>query len=245
MKIYYIYHSCFVVETKNSFLIFDYYKSKNNEGDFEFKDLLKSILESEKHVYIFVSHSHNDHYNSEILTWNQKKEGVYYIFSDDIRVYNNIKHFYYVGENQKIKINNATITTFGSTDAGVSFLVNIDNINIFHAGDLNWWKWNDDTKSEEEEMENSFKSIIKNIIASNISLDIAFFPVDARLEENYLCGGDYFIDMFQPDLFIPMHFGDNYKTVTDFIKSQSAKKINTKILKINYPNQLLIPHIKH
>lgn len=243
MKIYYIYHSCFVVETQNSFLIFDYYKSKNNEGDFEFKDLLRSITESEKHVYIFASHSHSDHYNSEILTWNPNKEGVYYIFSDDIRVYNNIKHLYYIGENRKIIINNVTIRTFGSTDAGISFLVNIDNLNIFHAGDLNWWKWNDDTKSEEEEMENSFKSIIKNIITSNISLDIAFFPVDGRLEENYLCGGDYFIDMFQPDVFIPMHFGDNYKTVTDFIESQSAKKINTKIIKINHPNQLLLKNL--
>lgn len=243
MKIYYIYHSCFVVETNTSYLIFDYYKFKNNEGDFEFMDLLNNILNSNKLVYIFASHSHSDHYNSKILTWSQNRENIYYIISDDIKVYQNIKHLFYISENQEFKINNVIIKTFSSTDAGISFLVNIDNVNIFHAGDLNWWKWNDDTKSEEEEMESAFKNIIKTIISTNTYIDVAFFPVDPRLEENYFCGGDYFIDMFQPNFFVPMHFDDDYKIIDDFIQSQSMKNINTKIFKITHPNQLLFNQI--
>ena len=242
MKIYYIHHSCFIIEAKSSFLIFDYFKSKQylDSFDFNFKELLDRILQSNKAVYIFASHSHSDHYNSEILTWNTIKKDVYYILSDDIKIYKQIDNCNFLKQNQEIIINDLKINTFGSTDAGVSFLVNIENINIFYAGDLNWWKWNDDTPTEEEEMENSFKNIIDDIIHVNKQIDIAFFPVDKRLEENFLCGGKYFIEKLAPVIFIPMHFWDDFNTTKDFIESQSRKNSNTKILEIKHSNEILM-----
>jgi len=242
MRIYYVHHSCFIIETKISFIIFDYFKSKqyNTNFDFDFKELLNRIKQSDKSVYIFASHSHNDHYSSEILTWNSYKNDIYYILSDDIKIHKQIKNCYFVKQNQEIVINNLKIRTFGSTDSGVSFMVNIDNTSIFHAGDLNWWKWNDDTPSEEEEMETSFKDIINDIIIFNLQIDIAFFPVDKRLEENYSCGGNYFIEKLAPKIFIPMHFWDDFNSIKNFIESQSGKNVNTKILEINHPNEILI-----
>lgn len=238
MKIYYIYHSCFIVETKSAYLIFDYYKSKDNCGDFDFKTLLSQILSSGKKVFIFASHSHSDHYNSKILCWN--RHDLYYILSDDIRVDNYVKNMFFVNKDQELDIDIMNIKTFGSTDCGVSFLVSIDNLNFFHAGDLNWWKWNDDTEDEAKEMENSFKSIMQDIKMANSSIHAAFFPVDYRLEENYLCGGEYFIAMLHPEIFIPMHFDDNCKITEEFKKSQTGKNTGTNIIEINNSNQLLI-----
>jgi len=242
LRIYYIHHSCFIIETNSSFLIFDYFKSKKhqNDFDFDFKDLLNQILQSDKYVYIFASHSHNDHFSDEILTWNANIKDTYYILSDDIKIYKQINNCHFMKQNEEILINDLKINTFGSTDAGVSFMINIENKNIFFAGDLNWWKWNDDTLSEEEDMETSFKNIINDIIKINIPIDIAFFPVDKRLEENFLCGGDYFIEKLVPKIFIPMHFWDDFNTTKDFIETQNSKNNSTKIIEIKHPNEILI-----
>ena len=60
----------------------------------------------------------------------------------------------------------------------------------------------------------AFKTEIHKIQGEEI--DVAFFPVDSRLEEFYYLGGNYFIETLSPKLFIPMHFGDNVKVTQDF-----------------------------
>lgn len=239
MKIYYIYHSCFIIETESSFLIFDYFRNKQDSNqDFDFNELIKNIFKSNKCLYVFSSHSHQDHFSSEVLSWNNKKENIYYILSSDIKLYSSVNNLYTAKENEEFTLNNLNISTFGSTDQGISFLVKVDELNIFHAGDLNWWKWMDDTPEEEKEMESAFKAIIDNVIKTNIIIDVAFFPVDRRLEDNYLCGGQYLIEKLNPKVFIPMHFWDDFKTTADF--KQSQENAATDIIEIKHSNQILI-----
>lgn len=239
MEIYYVYHSCFVVETESSFLLFDYYKNnKDTNQDFDFKELLNTIFKSNKYLYVFSSHSHQDHFNSEVLSWYKQKENTYYILSSDIKLYSSVNNLYTAKQNEKFSLNNLHIRTFGSTDQGISFLVNIDGMYIFHAGDLNWWKWMDDTQEEEKEMEDAFKTIIDDVIKANVIIDVAFFPVDRRLEDNYLCGGQYFIEKLNPKTFIPMHFWNDFKATADF--KQSLDNTETYVIEICHSNQILM-----
>lgn len=240
MKIYYIYHSCFIVETSSSFLMFDYFKNKKSiNSDFNFNELFYEILNSSKPLYVFASHSHHDHFNSEVMTLQKKKNNIYYILSFDIKTKSKTNNLYVANKNEEFLIHNLKINTFGSTDEGVSFLINIDGLNILHAGDLNWWKWPDDTIEEEKTMENAFKNIIDDIVKTEVLIDVAFFPVDRRLEENYLCGGKYFIEKLNPKVFIPMHFWDDFKTATDFKTSQSKHLNKTNIIEIKHCNEIL------
>jgi L-ascorbate metabolism protein UlaG (beta-lactamase superfamily) len=239
LKIYYIYHSCFIVETESSFLIFDYFKhDKECNDDFKFNELFDKIIESVKPLYVFSSHSHQDHFNYDILSWSNEKENTYYILSSDIKLYEKKDNAYTAGKNEDLSINNLKINTFGSTDAGISFIVNVDGLIIFHAGDLNWWKWMDDTDEEEAQMENAFKKIIKDIMIKDINMDVAFFPVDGRLEDNYSSGGKYFIEQLNPKIFIPMHFWDNFNITTNFKKSMSQTQ--TEIIEIKHNNEILL-----
>jgi len=240
LKILYIYHSCFIVETKSSFLMFDYFKNiKSSESSFDFNEVLNEILNDPKPLYIFASHSHPDHFNSEVITWSNKKKEIYYIFSYDIKIHKNFNNLYIANKNDDFSLNNLKINTFDSTDQGISFLVNIDGLNIFHAGDLNWWKWMDDTKEEKKLMEDAYKKVIEDIVRVGTSIDVSFFPVDKRLEGNYLCGGQYFIEKLKPKIFIPMHFWDDFKTTKDFKISQSKHKASTNIIEINHSNEIL------
>ena len=215
IKIEYIFNSGFTVETKNHFLIFDYYK-----GDISFSD---------KKTTVFVSHGHGDHYNPEIFNF---EGNIDYVISDDLKVEQKVN---YVKPGSELKLNDINIKVFGSTDLGVSFLISVDDLNIFHAGDLNWWYWENDSDKEKSDMEKQFKNEIDKIKGHDI--DLAFFPVDPRLGEAFSKGGEYFIDAISPKYFVPMHFGDNYDATTNF--THKMKGSSCTISEIKNKNQVI------
>lgn len=56
----YIKHSGFLVETKESYLLFDYWEGKLPE------------LQYDKELYVFSSHAHHDHYTKDIFKLENK-----------------------------------------------------------------------------------------------------------------------------------------------------------------------------
>ncbi len=64
----YIKHSGFLVETKESYLLFDYWEGKLPE------------LQYDKELYVFSSHAHHDHYTKDIFKKiNVKKLFMFYL----------------------------------------------------------------------------------------------------------------------------------------------------------------------
>ena len=102
-----------------------------------------------------------------------------------------------------VESDNLTVTMFGSTDEGGSFLVDTGTHRIFHAGDLNWWHWSGDTPENIAEAkalkEKEFAPLL------GLSVDIMMFPVDARLEVAREWGAIDILSMMNTKLFIPMH----------------------------------------
>ena len=76
MKVTFICHSCFLVETAECYYLFDYYKGK------------LPALDTDKPLLVFVSHSHQDHYNPAVFAMlrqmGMKKVGA--IFPNDIKL---------------------------------------------------------------------------------------------------------------------------------------------------------------
>ena len=174
----------------------------------------QDLKEAEK-VYVFVSHNHFDHYNPIVFEWDQVNSNIQYFLSFDVDVPARDKRYYTMNPYQEYKDDSIYVKTYGSTDEGVSFMVDIEGFRIFHAGDLNCWYWYyESTPQELEEDENKFLVELEKITEEDI--DIAFFPVDPRLQEYYYMGGEYFIRKLEPKLFIPMHFGDDYSITKTF-----------------------------
>ena len=73
MEITYIGHSGFLVETGACYFIFDYYKGEI------------PVLDAEKDIYVFCSHSHHDHFNPEIFQLLKDYPKVRYVFADEMR----------------------------------------------------------------------------------------------------------------------------------------------------------------
>ena len=80
MTLRYIFHSGFLLETEQSILIFDYWIDPAN--------VVESFIypSGSKHVYVFASHFHEDHFNKDIFKWRQNNpfSDYTYILSKDI-----------------------------------------------------------------------------------------------------------------------------------------------------------------
>ncbi|WP_435072626.1 MBL fold metallo-hydrolase [Ohessyouella blattaphilus] len=191
MKVTYIYHSAFLVETDNHVLIFDYYKGELPKYD------------SSKKVYVFASHAHFDHYNKEILKW-----GKTYILADDITAEGG-ENVHFIGPDMSMNLDDIQIQTLRSTDEGVAFLVVCEGKKIYFAGDLNWWHWREESDAYNQDMAKSYQAEINKLAGQHI--DLAFIPLDPRLEDAYGLGLDYFMKQTDTDVVIPMHMWGKYK----------------------------------
>lgn len=217
IEIKYLYNSGWTLETENHFLVFDYYK-----GDLNIPD---------KNTTFFISHGHEDHYNRDVfdhlLTAN-------YIISDDIQGLFERDNIKIVKAGDEFYFNDLRVLVLDSTDLGVAFLIKVDGLTIFHAGDLNWWAWDDSTAEKELDRERKYKKEIDKMVCAEI--DVAFVPVDPRLKENYYLAGEYFIKTLKPKYFFPMHFRDNYEFNKKFI--DKMKSFKTHIFDITERNQV-------
>ena len=226
MTLTYVFHSCFVLETDKSILIFDYWLDLNS--------VVPPFLKKDKSVYVFSSHFHEDHFNSAIFEWRKQQDGITYILSKDI-----YKHRRATKEDADVWLakggawSDGTISVWalGSTDSGVSWIIEIESHRIFHAGDLNNWyarflpeavpgetiyseeffaersgKAERDEEIDPISHEKQYLGELKDIRKITDSFNVVMFPIDGRIGNGYTLGGRQFIERFKVGLFVPMHF---------------------------------------
>lgn len=238
VKINYLYNSSFKVETDNYVLIFDYY---NNLTELDYKNASGGVIGEEdlftsKKVIVFATHSHGDHFSEVIFKWREKRPDIKYLLSSDIKGSINCSEARFISAYEEVAVDQLHVKAYGSTDLGISILVEVDGVNLFHAGDLNWWHWYDESDEDNAKMEITFKKEIEKIKKEKI--DIAFFPVDPRLRESYVLGPEYFIREIMPKALVPMHFREEYSITKDFRNKYS--KLHTRIYEINKRGEELI-----
>lgn len=243
-EIYHLFHSGTAVKVKDKLFVFDYFKDEAQNKEGLGSPLEKGIIREESlaninELYVFVSHSHNDHYNPVIFEWEKYCQKTNYILASELEPeekYKKKSNLYLMDQDQELKIEEVQVKSFGSTDAGISFLVEYDDLSIFHAGDLNWWKWKKFSPKVQAREAREYKREVDKLIGRKV--DIAFVPVDPRLEENYYLAGEYFIAHVKPDIFIPIHFGENYAITKSF--KEKMDPVQSRVVKIDKPGKKII-----
>ena len=216
MRLTYIFHSGFALETEQSILIFDYWMNPDN--------VLQDIIKSNKPLYVFSSHFHEDHFTRDIFEWKKGKENVTYLLSKDIlrhRRASKDEADAWLVKGASWSDGQVLVKALGSTDSGVSWIVETEGKRIFHAGDLNNWyaRFLPDAVpgqtiySEEFQEyidpiahEKQYLGELKDIKKVTDSFDIVMFPIDGRIGNGYTLGGRQFIERFKVGIFVPMHF---------------------------------------
>ena len=226
---YYV-HSGFSCAIDGNFFIFDYWRGQDPE-ELEGHDLTLEKLKNYKNVYVFITHSHPDHFDPIVYEW-YKELPVNYIVSYEMPIGSRGKRMN-PGDTYKIS-EKIQVKAFDSTDLGVSYLLSYEDINIFHAGDLNFWHWREESTAQEiDEAEVQFKNAMEPIKKENI--DIAFFPVDPRQGRLFDAGANYFLMSVKPRLMIPMHFWQKNEIAVEFARRSRSR--DSEVLAMTKPGE--------
>lgn len=224
MKLIYIFHSCFAIESETFTILIDYYKDawEGNAANIVHND----IINRPGKLYVLSTHSHPDHFNAEVLKWNKGKKDIRYIFSRDILTTGKAKQddAVYLNKFDVYEDSCLRVQAFGSTDIGVSFLIEAEGKKIFHAGDLNNWHWKDESTPEESQVyEANYLKELNELASTTDVLDVALFPIDPRLGKEYMLGAKQLVDKMHVSLFVPMHFMKAYDKANAFKKYANSK----------------------
>lgn len=227
ITIQYIYNSSYTIDIQDYFIVIDYFR-----GDL--------VLPPNKQILFIVTHSHADHYSPEIFTYPGAEKALY-LLSDDVEALETVDNVTVlsqsiketetrkmaydpervkrVGPNERFEFAGIHFRSFGSTDRGISILMEIDGISIFHSGDLHAWKWPSSTEEVQEKEVKDFLTELDKI--KNFPIDIGFGLVDPRLEENAFVGPDLYLEILKPQIFIPLHFRENFEITRAFADRHS------------------------
>ena len=205
IQVTYIFHSGFCVETEDSYYIFDYYKGE------------LPALDSQKPVYVFASHFHQDHYNPEVFELLERQGfrpgDIRAVLSADIhkKQYPKGIEVLRVSGNKNYSLPDGTVVeTLHSTDSGVAYLLTCKDGVIYHAGDLNDWRWEEESKEYNHNMTANYRREIDRIAGRKADEDL--------LQKDYAQGMLYFLEKVHTGCAYPMHYWEHPEVIRQFVR---------------------------
>lgn len=228
MQVTYITHSCFLTETDKSLFLFDYY-----EGELP-------KLDESKPLYCFTSHSHSDHFSPLLFENTAQHPSVKYILSDDIdadmvpaALSSKVD---FVSPCQTMLIGDITVKTLKSTDLGIAFVIDEDGTNIYHAGDLNDWRWEEESDIYNYNIEQDYITELTKI--SGMCFKAAFIPLDPRQNSaTRILGIKLFLKYANAENIFPMHLWDKYEIIDELIEKLDTES-RAAVRKIEYKGEV-------
>lgn len=213
MKITYLNHSGFLLEWSKCYWLFDYYKGEI------------PVLDAEKDIFVFCSHSHHDHFNPEIFNLLKNYSKVTYIFSDEMKEACDkleVPEIHFLQDHTDTEIQGLKIHTLKSTDMGCAFVVEYDGHTVYHAGDLHWWYWDGEDPDWNAQMTEDYKKEIEYL--KGRTLDIAFTPLDPRQGKEYALGMNYLLNTAEVKHVFPMHCWDDISIIDKYLQEYELPK---------------------
>ncbi len=235
MTLTYVFHSCFILETETCIAVFDYWKDSPD-------GIVRRTLEcTKKRVYFFASHFHEDHFNPEILLMKVPHGEKRVILSRDIIRRRRAKAAdadVILHRGEEFSDDMTAVKAYGSTDAGVSFMIETEGRTVFHAGDLNNWHWeSESTEKWIRKMDGDFKAVLADIRRDRPAVFLAMFPVDPRLGNDFYRGARQWLETIKTTFFAPMHFPPAREKAMTF--GPIAEDLGTKFLYIHHEGEVI------
>lgn len=233
MQVTFLAHSGFLVEFSTVNILFDWWKGP-----------LPPL--GEKPLLVCVSHRHEDHFSPEIFALDDGSRPVRYLLGKGIKLTGrNLQQW---GISEKIAVDcqciggeetvspfpSVTVETLRSTDLGVAYLVQAEGRTVFHAGDLNWWHWEQKDKAWNRNMEVNFKRYTEPL--RDRSIDLAMVPLDFHLGKAEDWGLCYLLELARISRVLPMHQWEDTSSTDRFC--QNHPQWADRILPIRTPGQV-------
>ncbi|MCI9224607.1 MAG: MBL fold metallo-hydrolase [Acutalibacter sp.] len=226
MKVTFILHSGYFVELDSCCLLFDYYQGE--------------IPRSQKPLYVFASHHHEDHFSPEVFKEARPGRQVHFILSNDIfqsRVPEELREAaLFVKPYETYELEGLRLATLKSTDDGVAFLIECESRRFYHAGDLNCWVWEGAPKWQNDQMKEAYKNELK--LLEGKAIDVAFVPLDPRQDADFDLGMRYFFEAAGAEHVFPMHMWGDYTVVPLFKSTPTYREYAPRVMDVKEPGQV-------
>lgn len=235
MKLYYLFHSGFAIIADEFAVIIDFYEDTADALNGFVHD---ELLSCGKRIYVLITHFHPDHFNPEVLSWREIHPDIIYILSNDLKRHHRAegKDGTFLKKGETYEDNKLKVKAYGSTDSGDSFLITLQGVTFFHAGDLNNWHWiGESTEREIKKAEGDYSAELHYIAKDVDKVDVTMFPIDRRMKGDYAKGARQFLKLIKSTIFVPMHFGNDYEGGNAF--KEDAEKLGAQFLSIEYRGQ--------
>ena len=233
MKITFLQHSAFLAETEAFYLLFDW----TGESPLPNFDRTKPL-------YVFASHHHGDHYTPRIFALGM--ENVTYILASCIRLSAKRKAGLGIDDSRvhrltagaTVQIDDLTVRTVRSNDAGVAFLVDTPEGKLFHAGDLNDWNWIGEDPTWLEKIDGIWRKSLAQLRGERV--DVAFLTLAGRLGQNFWLGLHGFLQVMDCKHIFPMHCWGDFSVIPRLKELPESKAYRTKVKDITQANQVFV-----
>ncbi|MBN1272563.1 MAG: ankyrin repeat domain-containing protein [Candidatus Aminicenantes bacterium] len=217
--VWYLGGAGWAIKTKNKFLVFDYAPMGSGPDE---PLLANGNINPEEikgqHVYVFVTHAHNDHFNPSIFKWKDSLKNITFILGFEAK---NAPDHTAIKPRERKKIDDMEIITIKSTDEGVGFIVSVDGLVLFHAGDH---------ANKAEDVNGPFRIEIDYLAGLGIKPDMIFMPITGcgfQDEGTIKKGIVYTLDHLKPGAFFPMHAGGHEYMYEEFVKKDGVTRSGT------------------
>ena len=230
--LWYLGHCGWAIKTSKHLLIFDYFSPG---GVPTHPSLINGYIIPEEikdhDVYVFVTHEHQDHYDLEIFDWRNDLTSVTYIYG--FRPETLPQHresgypgpeYEYIGPHESRSIGDLSVKTIRANDAGVGFLVEVDGLTLYHAGDHAGWN---------EGEKQGFTDEIDYLAGISDELDIAFCNVTGCHAHGVVPlkeGTIYTVEKLNPKILVPTHAGGREFIYAQFIETIKDQLQDTRFI---------------
>ena len=200
-RIVYIHHNCFVLQGGGKTLLFDYPAPQFLPR--EAAAVAAPLLEASD-LTVFASHSHDDHFDPDILAVTRQVAARRFVVADDVadRYGDRLPADAVVLEPDDVReLDGMRIEALESNDMGVAFRIDVAGLAVYFGGDLALWDWPGQSPAAARAIAMSWRLALKKIAVRPV--DVAFSNMDPRLPS--LAGAAQFVETVRPRIFVPMH----------------------------------------
>jgi len=214
IRVTFLAHSGFLVELDGVNFLFDWWKGE-----------LPAL--SDKPLFCFASHGHGDHFAPQIFSLDDGSREVCFLLGKGIELSAENREKWALSPepaekvavldgNERMELpHGVTVETLPSTDEGVALIITYEGKTLYHAGDLNWWHWEEEPGDWNRTMEADFKRYIEPLRGRHI--DLAFAPLDPRQGEAAGWGLRYLLELAEVQRLIPMHQWKDFSPTQRFL----------------------------
>lgn len=216
--VWYLFHAGWAVRTAHTLVIFDTLvetgetdKLSLSDGGID-PDEIKDL-----NVYVFISHSHGDHFDEKILEWQKTIPNITYVFgwfapeTEGHVAFGRERTSKAIGP---MKVKNIYHDFDNIPES--AFLIEVDGLNIFYSGDHG---------NSAGALNPVYKDNIDYMSQQSDRFDLVFLSIFGSPTYE---GELYVIEKFRPLIMLPMHYGGRESGAKSFVELARPKFPNSK-----------------